>query len=80
MITKIRCPSCNKAHLYYNKPRLADLNHDRSEALWRCTASGHVRFSSRDLHLILKEAGGIDIDSVNYPYRLHITAEGVTAG
>lgn len=79
MKTKIMCPACNKAYLRYYKTNSDEFIYPNLKPLWRCEDDDHISFYSEDLHLILK-AGGFDIDSVNYPKRLHITAEGVTAG
>lgn len=76
MKTRIVCPACNKAHLEYCK---AGQNKYVSDHCWYCGDEHHISFRAADLRLVLK-AGGINIDSVNYPKRLHITAEGVTAG
>jgi hypothetical protein len=76
MRTQILCPACNKAYLEYRK---AGQNKYVSDHCWYCEDAQHISFYPADLRLVLK-AGGIDIDSVNYPKRLHITAEGVTAG
>jgi len=71
--TRIVCPACEMDHLDYSRPG------KRSESpQWHCLNCLTTFYSSGLVSRFRRK--GIFIDSVNYPYRLHITAEGVTAG